>query len=133
MRAASIEEKGVPDGGLTVGAVALPRRKQVRWAFLDTWGWGGASLAKEGGGGVLGRGRDGTEGKKSDGRCSVLFIGAATMRQGGIRGTVRHVKGGGLVPTGGRRPGRPRPKHGAHGRCGAVQTGERRGPLTRGP
>jgi hypothetical protein len=83
MRAASIEEKGVPDGGLTVGAVALPRRKQVRWAFLDTWGWGGASLAKEGGGGVLGRGRDGTEGKKSDGRCSALFIGAATMRQGG--------------------------------------------------
>jgi hypothetical protein len=68
----------------------------------------GRGVAGDGGrGGVLGRGREGTEGKRGVGRLSALFIGAMAVRRGGGqgRGTTRRIEGGGLVPTSGWRPG----------------------------
>jgi hypothetical protein len=108
MRAASIEKK-VADGGShreATGTMALPHRKPARWASTNAWGWGGASPMKEGGGGVLGHGREGTEGEKE--RRAVLrpFYrrgGRATSGKGtrGVRawrGAWKEGDGGGPGP-----------------------------------
>jgi hypothetical protein len=95
----------------------------------------GRGVAGDGGrGGVLGRGREGTEGKRGVGRLSALFIGAMAVRRGGVRGVARRdalKEGGWSRPAGGvpvaflstaALPWRS-----------TVQTGDRRGPLMRGP